>query len=240
MPWNNVSPWNKNRICHRGSGHSPMTKTRTLIGTSGHLRSRKSGGSESPQSHKTHPVSAGQLSFIIKKYQLMMELPFLLRAPLQSRPSPEQAVCRPLCGICLPRLPVDRGGPHAPGSCQGGTAGLDQFGRKHARGPAHRDERGKRRAGDQDGRKLTLRLNQLSKTDRDHVISRPEDKGSTEVAGIDAKPGTISGSIHCTSDGEWSYHLYLPKDFPTPPESGRCGSSCRPEAEPVAEPVAEP
>ena len=35
------------------------------------------------------------------------------------------------------------------------------------------------------------------------------------VTGIDAKPGSISPEIKCVKDEEWSYHVYLPKEFHT-------------------------
>jgi dienelactone hydrolase len=67
----------------------------------------------------------------------------------------------------------------------------------------------------EDGRTLDLRLDQLSEADREYVTDRPEEKGPTEVPGIDARPGVISGPIPCENDGDWSYHLYLPEDFHT-------------------------
>lgn len=67
----------------------------------------------------------------------------------------------------------------------------------------------------EDDRMLTLRLDQLSEADREYITERPEEKGPTEVRGIDARPGVISGPITCENDGDWSYHLYLPEAFHT-------------------------
>ena len=73
-----------------------------------------------------------------------------------------------------------------------------------------------------DGKKLTLKLRQLSKADQEFISSIPakaekpeneEPKGETTIAGIDASPGQTSAEIHCISDEKWSYFIYLPKQF---------------------------
>lgn len=64
-----------------------------------------------------------------------------------------------------------------------------------------------------DGSSLTVKLSQLSATDRHYVDNLPEEKGNTTVAGISAQPGKISPAINCESDSNWNYHLYLPKEF---------------------------
>lgn len=64
-----------------------------------------------------------------------------------------------------------------------------------------------------DGRQLTVKLSQLVEQDRTFVTTIPEEKGSTQIAGLDAIPGVISGPITCKKDNKWSYHLYLSKSF---------------------------
>jgi len=72
-----------------------------------------------------------------------------------------------------------------------------------------------------DGKKLHLKIRQLSKADQDFISSIPAPakkeapKGETTVTGIDASPGKISAKIHCISDATWSYFIYLPKQFHT-------------------------
>lgn len=65
----------------------------------------------------------------------------------------------------------------------------------------------------EDGSVLTVQLDQLSAQDRHYVATLPEERGQTTIAGIDAQPGKISPKNRCESDSQWSYHLYLPKDF---------------------------
>jgi hypothetical protein len=68
-----------------------------------------------------------------------------------------------------------------------------------------------------DGGQLTLKLNQLVADDQAFVREQAKlaNRGETSVDGLEAEPGRISGEIQCQADSEWSYYLYLPKDFHT-------------------------
>jgi hypothetical protein len=71
----------------------------------------------------------------------------------------------------------------------------------------------------EDGKHLKVKIALLSADDQAFLREYEKKanaipRGKTTVDGIDAKPGVISGPITC-SDGKWSYHLYLPKDFHT-------------------------
>ncbi len=65
----------------------------------------------------------------------------------------------------------------------------------------------------QDGGELTVRLDQLSPTDREYVAKATEVRGSDRIDGVDAEPGRISRKIACLSEPEWHYYLYLPQGF---------------------------
>jgi hypothetical protein len=68
------------------------------------------------------------------------------------------------------------------------------------------------------GAELTVKFSQLIEADRkflSEIPETPEEKGATSIDGIDAKPGSISPEIKCVKDEEWSYHVYLPKEFHT-------------------------
>lgn len=81
------------------------------------------------------------------------------------------------------------------------------------------------------GRRLTVKLNQLSQADQDFLeelgdepddtSEKPKKPGGvapTTVDGIDAEPGKTSAEIACASDPKWTYYLYLPKSFHTAKE----------------------
>jgi hypothetical protein len=79
------------------------------------------------------------------------------------------------------------------------------------------------------GRRLTVKLSQLSAADRDFLTelrksdddmgfdkpTKKSDVAPTTIEGVDAKPGETSGEIACASNPNWTYHLYLPKFFHT-------------------------
>ena len=71
------------------------------------------------------------------------------------------------------------------------------------------------------GRRLTVKLSQLSQADLDFIgetPAEPEDPaevGDTVVVGVDAKPGATSAEIVCVDDPKWTYYVYLPKTFHT-------------------------
>ncbi len=67
---------------------------------------------------------------------------------------------------------------------------------------------------------MKVKLSQLSSEDQAHVeelleLIEKESRGGTEISGIDAMPGQISGQIKCANDEQWSYHVYLPTSFHT-------------------------
>jgi len=64
-----------------------------------------------------------------------------------------------------------------------------------------------------EGRTMRVQLHQLSVADQVYVANPPEERGSPSVEGIDAQPGRISPRIVCQTDANWSYHVYLPKEF---------------------------
>ncbi len=71
-----------------------------------------------------------------------------------------------------------------------------------------------------DGRKITVKLAQLSAEDRAFVSKNtapaPQAKtGEKTIPGLDAVPGTVSGEIACATSPQWTYRVYLPKEFHT-------------------------
>jgi hypothetical protein len=71
-----------------------------------------------------------------------------------------------------------------------------------------------------DGRQVTVKLTQLSAEDRaflsKNAAPAPQPKtGEKTIPGLDAVPGTVSGEIVCKASPQWTYRVYLPKEFHT-------------------------
>jgi hypothetical protein len=69
-------------------------------------------------------------------------------------------------------------------------------------------------------RQITVKLSQLSAEDRaflsKNAAPAPQAKmGEKTIPGLDAVPGTVSGEIACTASPQWTYRVYLPKEFHT-------------------------
>ena len=62
------------------------------------------------------------------------------------------------------------------------------------------------------GRKLNVKIADLSEDDQQFLAELLIKDAGTEIEGIDAVPGKLSGSIKC-ADSKWTYHVYLPKNF---------------------------
>lgn len=71
-----------------------------------------------------------------------------------------------------------------------------------------------------DGKQITVKLPQLSAEDRaflsKNAAPAPQAKtGEKTIPGLEAVPGTISGEIACAASPQWTYRVYLPKEFHT-------------------------
>jgi len=71
-----------------------------------------------------------------------------------------------------------------------------------------------------DGQQVTVKLTQLSAEDRVFLSKNaapapPAKTGEKTIPGLDAVPGTVSGEIACAAAPQWTYRVYLPKEFHT-------------------------